>query len=87
MLEYSMFERLPLRSQSEALAKDGTILAQRTYNNWTVTLYALGNGFVERWSGKEVEVFSSFKKSADAVAILDPYIDVIDVGEVLRPEW
>jgi len=82
MLEYSMFERLPFRSQAEFLAKDGTILAQRNYNNWTVTLYALHHSFVEVWTGNEVQVISTFKDSANAVAILEPYIDAIDVEQI-----
>ncbi len=85
MLEYSMFERLPFRSQAESLAKDGTILAQRTYNNWTVTLYTLQHSFVELWQGEQVQVISTFKASANVVAILDPYIDAIDVQDIVNP--
>lgn len=79
-----MFERLPFRSQAESLAKDGTVLAQRSYNDWIVTLYALNNSFVELWTGKEAQVISTFKKSANAVAILEPYIDDIDVQDFLN---
>ncbi|MFT2007256.1 hypothetical protein ACMA1I_01150 [Pontibacter sp. 13R65] len=81
-----MFERLPLRSQTESLAKDGTLLARRTYNGWQVTLYSLNGLFVELWAGKEAQVISTFKKSANAVAVLDPYIDKIDVKNVLDAE-
>ncbi|RDV14185.1 hypothetical protein DXT99_15445 [Pontibacter diazotrophicus] len=83
MLEYSMFERLPFRSQAESLAKDGTILAQRTYKEWQVTLYSLNGLFVELWAGKEAQVISTFKKTANAVAVLDPYIDDIDVQDFM----
>ncbi|MBC5774833.1 hypothetical protein H8S95_12220 [Pontibacter sp. KCTC 32443] len=82
MLEYSMFERLPFRSQAEAIAKDGTILAQRQYNKWLVTLYEFNNTFVELWSGDNVQVFSTFKKSANASAIFDPYLDQVDVQDL-----
>lgn len=78
-----MFERLPFRSQEEALAKGGTMLAQRKYHGWTVTLYALNNSFIELWSGETVQVYSTFKKSANAVAILEPYADGFDVRDVL----
>lgn len=78
-----MFERLPLRSQAETLAKDGIILAQRRYNNWTVTLYTLNNAFVELWTGEEAQVISTFKKSANAMAVLEPYLGEVDVREVL----
>ncbi|WP_439883259.1 hypothetical protein ACSX1A_08805 [Pontibacter sp. MBLB2868] len=83
MLEYSMFERLPFRSQTESLAKDGIILAQRKYNGWEVTLYTLNGQFVELWTGKDAQVISTFKKSASAVAVLEPYLDEIDVQEFL----
>ncbi|MFD2247798.1 hypothetical protein [Pontibacter ruber] len=79
-----MFERLPLRSQTDALARDGIILARRRYNNWTVTLYTLNNAFVELWTGKEIEVVSTFKKSANAVAILEPYVADMDVQDFLN---
>ena len=73
MLEYSMFERLPFRSQEEAIAREGTLLAQRLHNGYTVSLYALKDSFVELWSGEELQVYSSFKKTANASAILEPY--------------
>lgn len=83
MLEYSMFDKLPFRSQAETLAKDGTFVAQRQHNNWTVTLYSLNDSFVELWTGEQVQVFSTFKKSAKALAILEPYAEAIDIKEVL----
>jgi hypothetical protein len=86
MLEHSMFERLPLRSQAETLAKFGTILAQRKFNSWTVTLYTLNDAFVEVWAGEEAQVISTFKKSANGLAVLEPYLEEIDVREVFRPE-
>ncbi len=81
-----MFERLPFRSQTESLEKDGTMLGQRTYNGWQVTLYSLNGLFVELWAGKEAQVISTFKKSASAVAVLDPYIEDIDLGSAMRME-
>ncbi|WP_276496356.1 hypothetical protein [Pontibacter litorisediminis] len=78
-----MFERLPLRNQAETLAKDGIILAQRHFNNWTVTLYTLNNTFVEVWAGGDAQVISTFRKSANALAVLEPYVEAIDVREVL----
>lgn len=83
MLEYSMFERLPFRSQIEALTTHGTLLAQRRYNTWTVTLYVVNGAFVELWSGKEAEVISTFKKSANALDVLEPYVEGIDVVNYL----
>ncbi len=78
-----MFERLPLRSQAETLAKEGTLLGQRQFNSWTVTLYTLHNAFVEVWTGEEAQVISTFKKSANAMAVLEPYVEGLDVQGML----
>lgn len=79
-----MFERLPFRSQAEIIAKDGTVLAQRKHNKWVVTLYAVNNSFVELWTGEDIQVYSIFKRSANALAVLEPYVDEIDVQDVLN---
>jgi hypothetical protein len=86
MLEHSMFERLPLRSQAETLAKEGTILAQRQFKSWTVTLYTLNHVFVEVWTGQEAQVISTFRKSANALAVLEPYVEGLDVQRMLD-DW
>lgn len=82
MLEYSMFERLPFRSQAEVIAKAGTIVASRNYKQWHVTLFELDNRFVELWTGEKVQVFSTFKDSASKIAIFEPYLDAVDVQEL-----
>ncbi|WP_235925609.1 hypothetical protein [Pontibacter burrus] len=84
MLEYAMFERLPFRSQTEAIAKYGNILARRQHNKWQVTLYELHNTFVELWSGEQVQVYSTFKNSANKVAIFEPYLDAVNVSGLER---
>jgi hypothetical protein len=86
MQEFSMFERLPFRSQQEALHKGGTLIAQRKYNGHTVTLYTLGSIFVEVWRSSEAEVVSTFKRTADAMAVLEPYLDTIDVTGMLESD-
>lgn len=86
MLEFSMFERLPFRSQTEALAKDGTLIAQRRFKEWTVTLYTLNHTFVELWAGKEAVVISTFKKTANAADVLEPYVAHIDVKGMMEFE-
>lgn len=78
MLEYSMFERLPYRSQREALKKEGTLIARRQVNGYTILLYILGHTFVEVWTGTEAEVVTTFKKSANAMAVLEPYVDAME---------
>lgn len=79
-----MFERLPFRSQEEAIARDGTLIAQRHHKGWTVTLFALHHTFVELWSGRDAEVFSTFKKSARAVDVLEPYLEGMDIQDYLK---
>ena len=82
MQEYSMFERLPFRSQKEIVARDGTLLAQRRHNNWLVTLYETDHAFIEHWCGDDVQVFTSFKKTVNAVAIYEPYVNLINVRDM-----
>jgi hypothetical protein len=84
MLEYSMFERLPERSQIDTLAKHGVIIAQRKYKGWTVTLYSLNGLFVEQWAGNSMQVMSTFKKTAKAVTVLEPYLDDVDIQEFIK---
>ena len=81
-----MFERLPQRSQIDTLAKDGVKLAQRTYKGWAVTLFSLHGLFVEQWVGNDMQVMSTFKKSANAVTVLEPYLDDLDVQELMESE-
>ncbi|MBJ6118366.1 hypothetical protein JAO76_09195 [Pontibacter sp. BT310] len=84
MLEYSMFERLPFRKQAEIIAQNGTVVAQRNYNQWLVTLYKVNNSFVELWSGDNIQVYGAFRQQANTVAIFEPYLDKIDVQEIMR---
>lgn len=84
MLEYSMFERLPFRSQREALKREGTLLASRRVNGYTISLYILGHTFVEVWSGAEAEVVSTFKHPTNAMAVLEPYTQQVDMEHLLR---
>ncbi|MBB6611878.1 hypothetical protein H7F15_12575 [Pontibacter sp. Tf4] len=84
MLEYSMFERLPFRSQAEVIAKTGTIVASRRYGQWHVTLFALNDRFVELWSGEQAQVFSTFKEAASKIAIFEPYLNEVNIGELER---
>ncbi|MCC9167297.1 hypothetical protein [Pontibacter harenae] len=84
MQEYSMFQKLPIRSQVETLSKNGIILAQRRHKQWLITLYSLGNAYVELWAGKEVEVIGMFHSSAKPMEVLEPYIDKIDVDDLIN---
>ncbi len=78
-----MFERLPYRSQREALKKEGTLIARRQVNGYTILLYTLGHTFVEVWTGAEAEVVSTFKQTASAMAVLEPYADEVDIRQLI----
>lgn len=84
MLEFSMFERLPYWSQREALKKEGTLIARRHVKGYTILLYTLGHTFVEVWTGTEAEVVCNFKKTSDAMTVLEPYADEVDIQQLLN---
>ncbi|MBD1397550.1 hypothetical protein H9Q13_10260 [Pontibacter sp. JH31] len=86
MLEFSLFEKLPERSQAETLATEGIRIAQRQYNGLTVTLYTLHGRFVELWAGNSMEVISTFQAYVKAFAVLEPYTADIDMSQMLEPE-
>jgi hypothetical protein len=84
MLEYSLFRRLPHWSQVEELNRNGVLLAHRYLPDWKVSLYSFDNYFVEVWSGKGVKIPATFRKTANAVAILEPYLDNLEVKNFLE---
>lgn len=83
MIEYTLFNRLPAGSQIAILAQKGTKVAQRNHKEWTVTLYTLHNYFVESWVKSGTEIIGTFQNSADPLAILEPYLDAIEVQHLL----
>ncbi|PSR56762.1 hypothetical protein AHMF7605_26330 [Adhaeribacter arboris] len=83
MLEYTLFQHLPLSNQVELVTRQGTALAQRNHKGWNITLYELNNYFVERWEKSGLEIMGTFKKSASHLAILEPYIDHLEVQPFL----
>jgi hypothetical protein len=80
MLEYNVFERLPSWSQVAVLKATGTRLGQRQHQDWTITLYIWQHRFVEVWSRADLEVVTSFHHNARPLAILDPYMQQIDLA-------
>jgi hypothetical protein len=76
-----MFNRLPAGSQVEVLAKKGTVLAQREHKEWTITLFSLNNYFVELWEKKGLELIGTFHKTVQPLAILEPYMDDIEIQD------
>ena len=84
MIEHSLFHQLPLRNQVELLARQGTAVAHRNYKGWSITLYAINNYFVERWEKSGLEIVGTFKNSASPLAILEPYLDNLEVQQLLE---
>jgi hypothetical protein len=83
MLEYNMFRRLPSWSQIEVLTRTGTPLAQRQHLEWTITLYTFQHHFVEVWRRADLEIVTSFHPKVNTLAILEPYTEAMDVGDML----
>lgn len=81
MIEYSLFRKLPTWSQAEVLAKRGTLLAERQHEEWSVLLYSFENYFVELWEKDYLKITTSFRKSASALDIVEPYMDGINVED------
>lgn len=83
MLEYSMFNRLPAESQVDVLHQKGTVLAQRHHKSYVITLYSLNNYFVELWTKEGIEIIGSFHRSVSSMAILEPYMDTLNIMDFL----
>lgn len=84
MLEYNLFRKLPHWSQVAELNRNGILLAERHLPDWKISLYIFDNYFVEVWSGRGVEIPATFRKTAKAVAILEPYLDNLEVRNFLE---
>ena len=78
-----MFQRLPSWSQAEVLTKHGTVLAQRRHQEWAVSLYSLNNRFVELWEKQGLQITTSFRTEATALAIVEPYLEQVDVQHLI----
>lgn len=83
MLENASFQRLPAWSQAEILTKTGTLLAQRIHQDWDVRLYSLHHQFVELWVKDGMEITASFRQSASPIAILEPYMEDINLADLV----
>jgi hypothetical protein len=79
VLEYSLFNQLPVWSQVEVLKKKGNAVAQRQYKDWTISLYSLDNYFVELWVKPSLEIIGAFHRSVKPMAILEPYMEYLEI--------
>jgi len=82
VIEYSMFNRLPTWSQVEVLVKNGTVIALRQHNDWSITLFSINEYFVELWSNQHLQVVGSFHETAKPLDILEPYLVYMDVPDL-----
>ena len=78
-----MFNRLPAGSKVEILATKGIILAKRQHLDYCITLFSLNNYFVELWKKEGMEIIGTFHSTVEAMAILEPYLDTLDLGTLL----
>jgi len=83
MLAYHLFERLPSWSQIDMLRKSGTLLARRQHLDWTITLFAFQQQFVEVWHRDGLELVTSFRPQVNTLAILEPYTEHLEIGHLL----
>lgn len=65
------------------LTKEGTVLAQRLHQGWTVSLYSLHNRYVELWEKNGLQITTSFRNDAAALAIVEPYLAYVDVQHLI----
>ena len=82
MIEYPLFNRLPSWSQVEVLTTKGTVVAHRNHKDWVITLYNLNNFFVELWVKPDLEIIGSFHSSVNAMKILEPYMEDIELQDI-----
>ena len=78
------FSKMPAWAQAEVLEREGTELARRLHNGWEVSLFSIDNYYVELWEKQELKITTTFRKSAKAIAVLEPYMESIEVQNI---EW
>ncbi len=76
------FSALPLVNQIELLYSEGVHLAKRKYGEIDVILYQLGKWYVEIFYEKYRCVVSYIRTTAET-SILDPYLDQLNIGEII----
>lgn len=84
MSEFSFLHQLPRRHQAELLARKGIFLAKRYHGESEVKLYAIEDYFVEVWARQGIEVISTFQKMTPPLAILESYVNDLDVPSFLQ---
>jgi hypothetical protein len=76
------FEQLPTARKAEVVRDGGRFLLVREGFRYAVSLYALGDFFVEVWVNKEKDAVIEVKGFREAWR-LDAYLDDVDLAELL----
>jgi hypothetical protein len=77
------FSTLSLTDQLEILYTDGVHLGKRKADNLTVILYQFERWYVEIYYEKYRQKVK-FLRCTDSGEILNPYLDDIEIGELLK---
>ena len=84
MFEYTLFHRLPVWSQVEVLTRKGNLISERKHKDYVITLYHLDHYFVEVWAKGTLRISTSFKETTPAVAILEPYLEQLEINDLFK---
>lgn len=77
------FSTLPLTDQLEILYTDGVHLGKSKAGSLTVILYQFKRWYVEIYYEKYRQKVK-FIRCTDSAEILNPYLEEIDIGELLK---
>ncbi|WP_114783081.1 hypothetical protein [Botryobacter ruber] len=77
------FSKMPAWAQAEVLEREGTELARRLHKGWEVRLFSIDNYYVELWEKQELKITTTFRNSAKALAVLEPYLGGIAVQDLV----
>jgi hypothetical protein len=84
MLTYHEFQALNEDMQTQLLSLDGVYLdLNRSKGRYHIELYALYNFYVEIFFERSTEE-PMYLKAFQKMKSLDPYLEMIDIGEILR---
>ncbi|HWJ25427.1 MAG TPA: hypothetical protein VNS32_02735 [Flavisolibacter sp.] len=79
------FERLGDTGKGQAILKSGVLLAERFCMDLRVALYQIEGFYVEVYFNSTYKVIQGLKSFIDSDS-LDPYLEQIDISELLYTE-
>jgi hypothetical protein len=77
------FKALPRSSQIDAICDCGVRLAAREELEYNITLYQIEDFYVEIFYDRQLKQISYIKASNNTI-LLEPYLDSINIGELLQ---